>query len=244
MKRANLKLKRVVLAAGCVLAIILAGCKSNPSPATGSASAPATRAASRNTTDASRLSAGGSKLIDAMSKPTTSFHFSYKGQENISEKYMRDRTQAPEVGPVDLEADISPDEVDLTQTRGKTTKESKAKKGDEMNWGMASLTLMGVVTSPNFSIAIGSIVASSPSSDLVGTTPVDKYTFDTATAAGSQKMAIDAARSVLTNIKETKGTAWIAKDSGVMVKFNIDTEYLDKNGHAWQEHYEGEVTPK
>jgi hypothetical protein len=179
-----------------------------------------------------------------MSKPTKSFHFSCKGQENISEKYMRDKTQAPEVGPVALEADISPDEVDVTQTRSQTTKVSKAKKGDEMNWAMNSLVLIGAITSPNFSIAIGSSVASSPSPDMVGTTPADKYTFDTSTATGPQKIGLDAVRSMLTNIKETKGTAWIAKDSGVMVKFNIDTDYLDKNGHAWQEHYEGEVTPK
>jgi len=244
MKHANLELKRVVLAVGCVLAVTLTGCKRNPAPATGSASAPATRAARHNTSDAGRLSAGANKLVDAMSKPTKSLHFSYKGQENISDKYIRDKTQAPEVGPVELQADISPDEVDLTQTRGKTTKESKAKKGDEMNWAMNSLALMGVVTSPNFSLAIGSSVASSPSTDMVGTTPADKYTFDTSTAIGPQKMAIDAVRSVFTTIKETKGTAWIAKDSGVMVKFNIDTDYLDKNGHAWQEHYEGEVTPK
>jgi hypothetical protein len=244
MKGANLKLKRVVLAAGCVLAVTLAGCKSNPAPGTGSASAPATRAAGRNTSDARRLSAGANKLVDAMSKPTKSFHFSYKGQENISDKYIRDRTQAPEVGPVELQADISPDEVDVTQTRGQTTKATKAKKGDEMNWAMTSLTLIGVITSPNFSLAIGSSVASSPSTDMVGTTPADKYTFDTTTATGPQKMGLDVARSMLTNIKETKGTVWIAKDSAEMVKFNIDTDYQDKNGHAWQEHYEGEVTPK
>jgi len=244
MTHTNLKLKRLVLAAACVLAVTLAGCKSNPAPVTGSASAPATRAASHNVSDARRLSEGANKLVEAMSKPTKSFHFSYKGQENISEKYMRDKTQAPEVGPVDLEADISPDEVDMTQTRGQTTKVSKAKKGDEMNWAMMSLTLIGVVTSPNFSLAISSSVASSPSPDMVGTTPADKYTFDTSTATGPQKMGLDVARSMLTNIKETKGTAWIAKDSGELVKFNIDTDYVDKNGHAWQEHYEGEVTPK
>jgi hypothetical protein len=49
---------------------------------------------------------------------------------------------------------------------------------------------------------------------------------------------------MLTNVKDSRGTAWIAKDSGELVKFNIDTDYVDKNGHAWKEHYEGEVTPK
>jgi hypothetical protein len=49
---------------------------------------------------------------------------------------------------------------------------------------------------------------------------------------------------MITAIKDSKGTVWIAKDSSEMIKFNIDTDYLDKDGHAWKEHYEGEVTTK
>ena len=194
--------------------------------------------------DSRRLSSGANKLLDAITKPTQAFHFSFKGQENINDKYPRDKTQAPEVGPVTLEADVSPDERDLVETRGQTKTESKAKKGEEMNWAMANLTLIGVLTDVNFSIALGSTLASSPSTDTVGTTIVDKYTYDTTLANPSQKMGLDVARGMLTSIKESKGTAWIAKDSGELVKFNIDTDYLDKDGHAWKEHYEGEVTPK
>jgi hypothetical protein len=182
--------------------------------------------------------------MDAMRKPTKSFHLSFQGQENINDKYLQDRTQAPEVGPVDLQADVSPDELNLTETRGQTKKVTKAKKGEEMNWAMAKLTLAGEMTSPNFTIAIGSTVASSPSNDMVGTTLADKYTFDTTTASGPQKMALDVTRVLLMSIKECKGTAWIAKDSGELVKFNLDADFLDKNAHSWKEHYEGEVTPK
>jgi len=195
-------------------------------------------------TDSRRLSSGANKLLDAITKPTQSFHFSYKGQENINDKYLRDKTQAPEVGPVTLEADVSPDERDLVETRGQTKTESKAKKGDEMNWAMANMALIGIITNVNFSIAVGSTVASYPSTDTVGTTMADKYTYDTALANPTQKMALDVARTMLTSIKESKGTAWIAKDSGELIKFNIDTDYLDKDGRAWKEHYEGEVTPK
>jgi hypothetical protein len=195
-------------------------------------------------TDSGRLSSGANKLLEAITKPTRSLHLSFKGQENINDKYLRDKTQAPEVGPVTLEADVSPDELDLVETRGHTKTGSKAKKGDEMNWAMANLTLIGVLTDVNFSIALGSTLASSPSPEMVGTTMADKYTYDTTQANPSQKMGLDVARGMLTSIKETKGTVWIAKDSGELVKFNIDTDYLDKDGHAWKEHYEGEVTPK
>ena len=87
-----------------------------------------------------------------------------------------------------LQADISPEEINLTETRGSTTKTSKAKCGDEMNWAMANLTTLGVMTSPNLVIAVGASVTSPPSTDLVGTTPADKFTFDTAAATPSQKM--------------------------------------------------------
>jgi hypothetical protein len=230
--------------AGLLLAAALVGCQSHPAPVENSGNAPKPRASTPNPTDARRLSSGANKLLEAMTKPTQSFHFSYQGQENINDKYPMDKTQAPKVGPVILEADISPQENDIVQTRGQTKSTSKALKTDELNWSMGNLALLGVMTNVNFSIAVGSTVASSPTSDLVGTTLTDKYTYDTAMANPTQKMALDIARSMLTAIKDSKGTAWIAKDTGIMVKFNIDTDYLAKDGHAWKEHYEGVVTPK
>jgi hypothetical protein len=225
-----------------VLLAALAACSSNPAPVMNSASIG--RGSRPNVTDAKRLSNGANKLIDAMNKPTSSFHFSYKGEENINDKYPRDKTQAPQVGPVALQADISPEEISLTETRGQTTKASTAKKGDEVGWDVANLATLRVMTSPNLVIALGSTVASPPSADLVGNTPADKFTFDTTTATPAQKMGLEAARAVLTTIKDCQGTAWIAKDSGLLIKFNVDADFLDKNNHAWKEHYEGEVTPK
>jgi hypothetical protein len=237
-------MKGTLLAAATITFLALTACKSKPPAGESSTSAPASRPSTQTMNDSKRLSAGANKLMDAVNNPTTSFHFSFSGQENISEKYQRDKTQAPEVGPVGLEADISPDEMNMTETRGQTKKTTDAKKSDQMSWAMAHLTVLGPMTSANFSIALGSSVASSPGGDMVGTVPADKYAFDTATATGPQKMGLDMARSMLTSIKDTKGTAWIAKDSGELIKFNIDTDYQDKNGHAWKEHYEGQVTPK
>jgi hypothetical protein len=132
----------------------------------------------------------------------------------------------------------------MSETRGTAKKISKAKKTDEMNWSMANLATLGVMTHPNFVIAVGSTVTSRPETDLVGATPADKFTFDTSAANPTQKMGLDAARAVLSIIKDCKGTAWIAMDSGLLIKFNIDADYLDKYQHEWKEHYEGAVTPK
>jgi hypothetical protein len=211
---------------GLMLVAALLACNNSSTPEVRTLPAPS--ASTPNMTDAKRLSDGAGKLIDAMKKPAGSFHFSFKGQENIGE----DKTQPPQMGPVALQADISPEEINLTETRGSTTKTFKAKKG-ELVWGSTKLATVGVILSPSSVIAVGSSVTAPPSADLVGAIPADKFTFDTATATPSQKVGLDC-----------KGTAWIAKDSGLLIKFNIDADYLDKYNRAWKEHYEGEVTPK
>lgn len=242
MRGLNRNINMWAVLAGLALAMTFLGCSKSSTPSShASALAPASRP---NATDARRLSDGANKLMDAMNKPTTSFHLSFQGQENINDKFLRDQTQQPQIGPVALQAEISPEEIDVTEMRGTTNKTTKAKKGDDMNWAMANLATLGAMTSPNLVIAVASSVAAPPTTDLVGTTPADKFTFDTTTATPEQKMGLDAARMVLSTIKDCKGTAWIAKDSGLLIKFNIDANYLDKNNRAWKEHYEGEVTPK
>lgn len=238
MKYLDSLTKGLASLAGLPLVAALVACNNNPAPIV--RSAPEPQAPVLNITDAQRLSDGASKLIDAMKKPTESFHFSYKGRANLSE----DKTKLPQVGPVALQADISPEVISLTETRGSTTKTSKARFDEEVNWGMANLATLGVMTGPTLVIAVGASVTPPPSTDLVGTTPADKFTFDTTAATPSQKMGLERARMVVTTIKDCKGTAWIAEDSGLLIKFNIDADYLDKNNHSWREHYEGIVTPK
>jgi len=238
MKRLNPYPQMFTMLAGWTLVATLLACNNHSTPEV--RSGPAPRSFTPDMTDAKRLSDGANKLMDAMNKPARSFHFSFKGQENLS----NDRSQPPQVGPVALQADISPEEINLTETRGSTTTTSKAEKGDELKWSMANLATLGMMTSPDLVIAVGSSVTSPPSTDLVGATPADEFTFDTSAATPSQKIRLEAARAVLTTIQDCKGTAWIAKDSGLLVKFNIDAGYLDKYNHAWREHYEGEMTPK
>jgi len=238
---ANIFGKLCMASAGLALAMALVGCRSKPASVENAAKS---QASASHMTDSSGMANGANKLLEAMTKPTQSFHLSFKGEQNINEKYPMDKTQAPKLGPVTLEADISPDGNDIVETRGQTKTESKPKKGDELGMAMANLALVGLMTDVNLNIALGSSVATSPSSDLVGTTMADKYTYDTTQANPTQKMGLDVARTMLTSIEDSKGTVWIAKDSGRMIKFNIDSDYRDKNGHAWKEHYEGEVTPK
>jgi hypothetical protein len=245
MRSLKLMMKVFTLLVCLMVAGLFTGCNNGPAPVNSaqvSAVAAQMHAASEvNTTDARRLSDGASKLIEAMKRPTLPFHFTYKGLENLNV----DKALPPQVGPVGMQADISPEEIDLIETRGPNTKATKAKYGDDVNWGMANLSTLGVMTSPTLVIAVGASVTDPPTTDLVGGTVADKFAFDTSTAASpAQKMALERARMVVTTIKDCKGTAWIAENSGLLVKFNIDANYVDGNNHAWKEHYEGVVSPK
>jgi hypothetical protein len=228
----------VILLVGLTFAAAMPACNDNPAPVVNTVTIPPVSEVNR--TDAQRLSNGASKLIDGMKSPSSSFHFSYTGRENLNV----DKAKPPQVGPVVLQADISPEEISVVQTRGGVLRTAKAKYGDEINWGMANLMTLGVMTHPTLVIAMGASVTSPPVSDMVGTTLADKFTFDTSSATDSQKIGLEQARMVVSTIKDCRGTAWIANDSGLLVKFNIDADYVDKNNHSWQEHYEGEVTPK
>ena len=239
IKFADAVMKMVALLAGLTLVGIFAGCNNNPAPVASAERIPSVSEV--NPTDAQRLSNGASKLIAAMKKPTTSFHFSYQAQENLTD----DKRQPPKVGPITLQGDFSPEKIVLLERRGSITKTIEARYGDEVKGGMANLTTLRVMTSPTLVIAVGAGVTSPPTTDLVGMIAADKFTFDTAAASTPyQKAGVERARIVVSTIKGCKGTAWIAEDSGQLIKFNIDADYLDKNNHAWQEHYEGLVTRK
>jgi hypothetical protein len=224
-----------------VVVAFAAGCSKGPSP-TPTSSLSREHASS---SDASQRIQHCTKLLmDSMQKPTAPFHFSYKGQENLNPKYPLDKKAKPEVGPVELEADISLEEIDLTSLRGEKKNELKAKRSDEGAWAFAQLDLVGPVTNTGILLAFGQAVARPAGSDTVGGVATEKYVFDTSTATGPTKSALEMAKTMMTNIKDTKGVVWLDKATGRLTKFNIDAEYSDKAGNSWKEHCEGEVTPK
>ena len=234
---------RWILAAGAALAVaLMLGC-SDQAPRVFT-SQPVRRVTSATATDTRRLNDGVNRLIDAMNRPDRAFRFSFKGQENITDQPAQGKSQQPRVGPVALDVSVTPLALDLKERRGEKVTQSKAKMEDETSWKMAHLVILSVMSRPDLVIVAGSTVAGPPASDTVGTTMADKYSFDSTTAEGSQKRAFDLARLVVAGVKDCTGTVWIAKDSGELIKFNVDADYLDQDGRTWKEHYEGEVTPE
>jgi hypothetical protein len=239
MKLIEIGKRNPIRVAILMLVAIFPACKNNVPPAPQIDDVAA--GPDQSQVDARRLNDGASKLTDAMKKPAKSFHFSYNGEENQT----TDSLQPPQVGKEILQADISPVEILLKETRGKETTELKAEADEDVNWNIAHLTIVRILSNPMLAIAVGASVAGAPTEDLVGETAADKFVFDTgADLTRAQKIGLARARSVVSAIQNCKGTAWIAKDSGELVKFEIDADYQDKYSQSWSEHYEGIVTPK
>jgi len=235
----TLSRRSVVWVVVSALAMSLLACKAPVSPTT---SAKLERAASNDLSKA--IGESSRLLMDFMEKPTAPYHFTYKAQQNINPRFPSDKTAKPEVGAVEIEADGSPDEIDLKSVRGDKTAETKAKKDDQLGWSMAQLSLIGPVGNVGIVLAFGQLAARPAGSEAVGGAPADKYEFDTTLASGANKAALDIARNMITNLASTKGTIWIDKASKRLAQFNIDTEMADKAGNKWKEHYEGELTTK
>ena len=221
---------------------LLANCKSS-APPTATTQPTATQGASRpkvNTASA-RLRRGAKILTATIEHPKTPFHYSYKGQQNVTENYAFNKTAKPQVGAVTMEADVSPDEMIITSTWGGKKEDHNAKKGDEGGWGNAQLSLTANVTGPLMMIDLLADLATEAGSDTVGGVAADKFTFDSSTVTAAQQFQYNVIKP--SQCKSIKVAAWVAKDSGELVKFNIDESIADERG-AWDEHLEGEITPK
>jgi hypothetical protein len=93
----------------------------------------------------------------------------------------------------------------------------------------------------------GELVAAQDAARAAGAENVNgydtvKYAIDTANEPAAQKATFDS----LMAVKDYKiaGTAWIASDSGCLVKYAIDFEKDEKDGSAKKTHFEGNVTRK
>jgi hypothetical protein len=231
--------------------LALAGCGKKASdtgtPATGSTAA--ATAAAPGSVD--RFNKAGGLLLEALTKPADSFHFSFKGQMNTNHEWPRVAGSKPRVEPVTLEADISPDLVALTTVKDGKPVTSTAKKGDNMDWAMMPMVFLGPMTEANMSMAFASPAAHLAGTETVNGFDAEKYEFNTATAGPTEKTAIEAAKKMLGKMLnaaleygDIKGTTWVDKATGRMVKFNIDNQVHDKAGNSCAQHVEGEVTAK
>ena len=75
----------------------------------------------------------------------------------------------------------------------------------------------------------------------------DKYEMDTSNTSAANKMSLEMASGLLggkIKIESVKGSVWIDRATGQMVKLNFDAGHSDKDGDSWKEHHEMVVTPR
>jgi len=223
----------------------VSGCSSKTSP--GPSTSFAGRAAGGRNEASAAINKGNQMLSDSINKTTSPFHLSYSSQENINPKFPQTAGSKPEVGPVQMEADIAPDQVSImNNTNGKKT-ETKASKEDQLAMSMAKLNFLGVLVNSTFSLACGGVAARPAGSDRVGNFTADKYDIDTSHLSGPERAGFEAATAMLgarAKIESVKGSAWIDHASGLLLKFNLDTEFTDPGGERWKEHREMVITPQ
>jgi hypothetical protein len=235
--------RRLLLACLAAAVGLAAGCGSKPSPLTS-----AVKERAMGGGDAAKKMNDGMKLLMEWTQhPDTGFHFSYKAQKNINPNFPHQEKAKPEVAAVEMEADVTPEEISVSETQRGKKKNTSAKKSDALGWPLAQLQVTGTLLDPSLAMAFGSSVARSAGSEDVGGRPTDKYEFDTTTASASARAGFEMASAMLGGkIKFTsvQGTACVDKATGRLVKFNIDTELSDQAGNSWKEHQEGLVTAK
>lgn len=178
-------------------------------------------------------------LMKALTEPTEALHFSYKAQAQVNPKYPMDAGAKPEVGPLGMEADVSPDVVTYEASKGDKKDTKSAKKEDQLAWSLAKLPLMGPMMNVSMLLAYGSPAARSAD----GVT----WTFDSRTMGAAERTGMAMAQSMLrgkVKVEQIYGTLSIDPASGRLATFSLDVEMKDEAGNAWKEHHEGKAGKK
>jgi len=214
-------------------------------------SSPAKHSAEANTSkpavsDADDLQVAMDKLQNSIEKPSATFHASFKKSTSDGFSYQ-------------CEADISPDGITGQQTDDNPT----TKVGDDVfpastrtrplngkpyhspDWytvygGISMAYLNGHIRDAQPGVkyvgdeSIGGFDARHYDFDLTGVDADIKKAMEMGSAMGLRQ----------TKNYNVKGSAWIAKDDGRMVKFSFDNIYTFSDGKIESTHYEGTIAKK
>ncbi len=236
-----MKTKR--LSWGLVGLTMLAGCTSTPIERKSSAVPKATAAQPDNAAD---LQSAMDKLEQSIHNPSAPFRASFKKTTSDGFSY-------------ECEADISSDGIAGQQTDNNPT----TKVGDDVfPANTRTRQLNGTpYGSPNWQTTYGGISMTylnghigdaQPGAKYVGDEPVGSYDarhydFDLTGIDADIKRAMEVGNAVglrQTKNYNVKGSAWIAKEDGRMVKFSFDNIYTFSDGKVDSTHYEGSIAKK
>lgn len=235
---------RVLVVLGiCLPVLVLTGCKTSvaKSESTSTETKPGI-----TKSDADDLQAAMNKLQDSLGKPAGPFHLSAKksGSDGFT-------TQC--------EADVSPDGIVGKQTdfapamkvgndafpARTNVRELKGTPLGSPGWGYARGNIIGAYLNGHIGDAQEGVKY--VGDEQTGGYEARHYDFDLANVDARIKKAMNLGNAM--GLRQTKdfnmkGSAWIAKDDGRMVKFAYDTTFTFADGSTDTTHYEGTVTKK
>lgn len=208
-------------------------------------SADASSRASVSQTKDDDLQAAMDKLEESIHKPSTTFHASFKKSDSDGFVY-------------ECEADVSPNGITGQQIDNNPTTKIGS---DIFPANTRTRQLNGTpYGSPNFEYTYGGINAyfnghigdAQPgvkyvADEQIGGYDARHYDFDLTGVDADIKKAMElgnAAGLRQTKDYNVKGSAWIAKNDGRMVKFSFDNIYTFSDGKTSDTHFEGAITKK
>ena len=235
---------KTLIAASALLIIAgLTSCTSKPAAHAASTSSTTPTTQPRNGDD---LQAAMDKLEESIHKPSAPFHASFKKTDSDGFTY-------------ECEADISPAGI----TGQQIDSNPATKVGDDIfpaNTRTRQLSGMPY-GSPNFQTAYGGISMAYLNGHIgdaqqgvkyvgdeqTGGYDARHYDFDLTGVDATIKRAMTMGNSM--GLRQTKdynmkGSAWIAKDDGRMIKFSLDNIYTFADGKTSDTHFEGTITKK
>ena len=233
---------RVLIATGALMSLtVIVACSSKPSVHTANASSVTSAAQTNNGAD---LQAAMDKLEASIHKPSAAFHASFK--KTTSEGFL-----------YECEADVSPRGI----TGQQTDSNPATKVGDDVfPANTRTRQLNGTpYGSPNWQAAYGGISMAYLNGHIRDAQPgvkyigdeqtggydVRHYDFDLTGVNADIKKAMELGNSLgmrQTKDYNVKGSAWIAKDDGRMVKFSFDNIFTFGDGKIDSTHFEGTIT--
>jgi hypothetical protein len=227
---------KVFLISLVALSLVGVGCEKKTSAPSGGSTTTTSAAPS------DQFAKAGSILLKALTEPQYPLNFSYTAQTQISNRFPMQAGSKPEIGPLSVKAEVTPDEITVDSIRGTKKEHQSARKADAMGWPMIKLALLGPVGNLSMNLAFAAPVAKKAETKPVNGVEADIFTFDTRTASIEQKAGIAMAQSILkgrVKVDAIYGTIAVDKETGRIATFNYDLELSETSGQTWKEHHEG-----
>ncbi len=223
LKEERLSKRRIPLAMGFVL-LALSAC--NLGPSSKGLESGAKLSASNAKQDDFNLGSADLCVQTMAQNPTHAFHFSSsRTRTDTGEKYS-------------TEAEISPRMIDLTKSDRSSSTTTHWPRSDESGWAVAIKSI--AIAGPWMQLNMAKFAAKRVGLESVNSFDAIKFDVDTTNDDPADKAGYLAGMDA--RDYDVVGSAWLAKDTGCILKYVLDFEVAAKDGKISKTHYEGAVT--